>query len=119
MVFGIAVEMKYNGKTVHGTMGPFQHSAEREFAMTVNRRAIDNCSDLSQLKTASKQLLEGWASMQTAFQTIMLENMQLRQTLAKQELDLRAADEILNEAAETVQQYAPQPKKAKRFLWPW
>jgi len=119
MSFGIAMEMVYNGKTVYGTMGPFQHSAEREFAMTVNRRAIDECSSLSQLKTASKQLLEGWASMQTAFQSIMLENIQLRQALAKKELDLRAADEILNEAAETVQQYARQPKKAKQFLWPW
>jgi hypothetical protein len=49
----------------------------------------------------------------------MLENMQLRQALAKKELDLQAADELMTEAAEIVQQYAQQSPRARRRLWPW
>ena len=63
-------------------MGPFDRSTEREFALTVNRRAIDDCSNLEQLKPVAKNLLEGWSSMQTAFQSLMLENIQLRQARA-------------------------------------
>lgn len=111
--------MVYNGQVIRGVMGPFEHSAEREFAMTVNRRAIDECSSLEQLKGVSKNLLEGWSSMNTALKGLMLENLQLRQALAKRELDLQAADEILSEAAETVQRYATQSKPAKKNLWPW
>lgn len=111
--------MVYNGQVVHGIMGPFEHSAEREFALTVNRRAIDECSSLDQLKPVAKNLLEGWSTMNTALQSMMLENIQLRQALAKKELDLRAADELMNEAAEIVQQCAKQSKKAKPSLWPW
>lgn len=111
--------MVYNGKIMRGVMGPFEHSAEREFAMTVNKRAIDECSSLEQLKGVSKNLLEGWSTMNTALQSMMLENIQLRQALAKKELDLRAADELMAEAAEIVQQCAKQSKKARPSLWPW
>lgn len=119
MAFSLPVEMVYNGQIVRGIMGPFEHSAEREFAMTVNKRAIDECSSLEQLKGVSKNLLEGWSTMNTALQSMMLENIQLRQALAKKELDLRAADELMTEAAEIVQQCAKQSKKAKPSLWPW
>ena len=119
MGFCIPVEMVYNGQIKRGIMGPFQHSAEREFALTVNKRAIEECSSLDQLKPVAKNLLEGWSTMHTALQSMMLENIQLRQALAKKELDLRAADELMNEAAEIVQQCAKQPKKAKQSLWPW
>jgi len=119
MGFCIPVEMVYNGQIKRGIMGPFQHSAEREFALTVNKRAIEECSSLDQLKPVAKNLLEGWSTMNTALQSMMLENIQLRQALAKKELDLRAADELMNEAAEIVQQCAKQPKKAKQSLWPW
>ena len=111
--------MVYNGQIKRGIMGPFEHSAEREFALTVNKRAIDECSSLDQLKPVAKNLLEGWSTMNTALQSMMLENIQLRQALAKKELDLRAADELMNEAAEIVQQYAKQSKKARPSLWPW
>lgn len=111
--------MVYNGQIKRGIMGPFEHSAERQFALTVNKRAIDECSSLDQLKPVAKNLLEGWSTMNTALQSMMLENIQLRQALAKKELDLRAADELMNEAAEIVQQCAKQPKKARPSLWPW
>jgi len=119
MGFCIPVEMVYNGQIKRGIMGPFEHSAEREFALTVNKRAIDECSSLDQLKPVAKNLLEGWSTMNTALQSMMLENIQLRQALAKKELDLRAADELMNEAAEIVQQCAKQSKKARPSLWPW
>ncbi len=111
--------MVYNGQIKRGIMGPFEHSAERQFALTVNKRAIDECSSLDQLKPVAKNLLEGWSTMNTALQSMMLENIQLRQALAKKELDLRAADELMSEAAEIVQQYAKQSKKARPSLWPW
>lgn len=111
--------MVYNGQIKLGIMGPFEHSAEREFALTVNKRAIEECSSLDQLKPVAKNLLEGWSTMNTALQSMMLENIQLRQALAKKELDLRAADELMNEAAEIVQQCAKQSKKARPSLWPW
>lgn len=111
--------MVYNGQIKRGIMGPFEHSAEREFALTVNKRAIEECSSLDQLKPVAKNLLEGWSTMNTALQSMMLENIQLRQALAKKELDLRAADELMNEAAAIVQQCAKQSKKARPSLWPW
>lgn len=111
--------MVYNGQIMRGIMGPFNHSTEREFALTVNRRAIDECSSLDQLKPVAKNLLEGWSTMHTALQSMTLENIQLRQALAKKETDLRAADEIMNEAAEIVQQCGQQSKQAKKNLWPW
>jgi hypothetical protein len=119
MKFCLPIELTFNNRQVHAIMGPFEHSAEREFALTVNKRAIDDCTDLKQLKEVSKNLLQGWCSMQTAFQSMMLENMQLRQALAKKELDLQAADELMTEAAEIVQQYAQQSPRARRRLWPW
>ena len=101
------------------TMGPFQHSTEREFALTVNRRAIEECSSLEQLKPVAKNLLEGWSSLQTAFQSLMLENLQLRQALDMRDSSLRAADEMLNEAALAMQQYEQKLKRANKRPWPF
>jgi hypothetical protein len=118
--FVIPVEMVgYNGQRYRATMGPFEHTPEREFALTVNKKAIEDCSSLSQLKPVAQNLLEGWSSMQTALQSMMLENIQLRQALAQKELDLRAADELMNEAAEIVQRCGRQSAQARRRLWPW
>jgi hypothetical protein len=117
--FSIPVEMVYNGQIVRAIMGPFEHSAEREFSMMVNKRAIDECSSLDQLKPVAKNLLEGWSTMNTALQSMMLENIQLRQALAKKELDLQAADELMNEAAQIVQRCEQRSKRAKQSLWPW
>ena len=100
-------------------MGPFDRSTEREFALTVNRRAIDDCSDVEQLKPVAKNLLEGWSSMQTAFQSLMLENMQLRQALNTRDSSLRAADEMLSEAAKAMQQYEQQLKRTNKRPWPF
>ena len=100
-------------------MGPFDRSTEREFALTVNRRAIDDCSNLEQLKPVAKNLLEGWSSMQTAFQSLMLENIQLRQALAMRDDSLSAADEMLNEAVVEMQQYEQKLKRANKRPWPF
>jgi hypothetical protein len=100
-------------------MGPFEHSTEREFALTVNRKAIDDCTSLTQLKPVAKNLLEGWSSMQTAFQSLMLENIQLRQALDTRDSSLRVADEMLNEAVVAMQQYEQQLKRANKRPWPF
>ena len=100
-------------------MGPFDRSTEREFALTVNRRAIDDCSNLEQLKPVAKNLLEGWSSMQTAFQGLMLENIQLRQALSMRDDSLKAADEMLNEAVVEMQQYEQKLKRANKRPWPF
>jgi uncharacterized phage infection (PIP) family protein YhgE len=101
------------------TMGPFEHSTEREFALTVNRKAIDDCTSLTQLKPVAKNLLEGWSSMQTAFQSLMLENIQLRQALSMRDDSLRAADEMLTQAAAAMQQYEQQLNRANKRPWPF
>jgi len=125
MSFVIPAQFAYNGKNYAVHMGPFNHSAEREFALTVNRRAIDDCDSLEQLKPVAKNLLEGWSSLQTAFQSLMLENIQLRQALAKRDVDLQAAEEVINEASaliETMQKQnanGQQSWKAIRNLLPW
>jgi len=119
MTFGLPVEMVYNGRIVRGMMGPFEHSPERQFAMTVNKRAIAECSDINALKQVSQNLLEGWSSMNTALQSMMLENMQLRQAIDKRNIDLQAAEEMMNEAASTIEQYEKRLKKAKPSLWPF
>lgn len=100
-------------------MGPFEHSAEREFALAVNRKAIDECTSLDQLKPVTKNLLEGWASMNTAMQSLMKENIQLRQKIALQESSLEAADMMLSEAGSLLQKYEKQSRRAKRSLWPF
>jgi hypothetical protein len=125
MSFVIPAQFAYNGKNYAVHMGPFNDSAEREFALTVNRRAIDECTSLEQLKPVAKNLLEGWSSLQTAFQSLMLENIQLRQALAKRDVDLQAAEEIVNEASamleamQTRRERGQQSWQAIRSLLPW
>jgi hypothetical protein len=125
MSFVIPVQFAYNNKNYAASMGPFNHSTEREFALTVNRRAIDDCTSIEQLKPVAKNLLEGWASMQTAVQSLMLENIQLRQALAKRDVDLQAAEEIITEASKVIDTMrkqnarGQQSRSARRGLWPW
>lgn len=126
MKFVIPVEMVgYNGQRHKMAMGPFEHSPEREFSLTVNKRAIEECNDLRQLKPVAQNLLEGWSSMHTALQSMMLENIQLRQAMAKKDLDLKAAEELINHASaliETMQserECALQSRRANWHLWPW
>jgi len=125
MSFVIPTQFAYNGKNYAVHMGPFNHSAEREFALTVNRRAIDECTSLEQLKPVAKNLLEGWSSLQTAFQSLMLENIQLRQALDKRNVDLQAAEDVMNEASamleamQTRRERGQQSWQAIRSLLPW
>jgi hypothetical protein len=125
MSFVIPVQFAYNNKNYAASMGPFNHSTEREFALTVNRRAIDDCTSIEQLKPVAKNLLEGWASMQTAVQSLMLENIQLRQALDKSKVDLQAAEEIMTQAGDMLEAMqkqsgrAQQSRRAMRGLWPW
>lgn len=121
MSFVIPVQFAYNGKNYAASMGPFNHSTEREFALTVNRRAIDECTSLEQLKPVAKNLMEGWSSMQTAFQSLMLENIQLRQALSKSQLDMSAAEELLVQASSAIDalREKKQSARAMRNLWPW
>ena len=119
MKFGIPVEMVYNGKTRITVMGPFEHSPQREFALVVNKKAIADCSDMKQLKEVAHNLLVGWSSMQTALQSMMLENMQLRQAMDKRDVDLEAANAIIEEASLLIDQYTQQLRKAKKGLWSW
>jgi hypothetical protein len=117
--FNLPVELVLNGRRHMALMGPFDHSPEREFALTVNRKAIDDCTSLEQLKPVAKNLLEGWASMNTALQSMMLENIQLRQAIAVKDSSLEAADALLSEAGSLLQKYEKQSARAKRSLWPF
>lgn len=117
------MEISYNGRKHTVIMGTFQHSMEREFALTANKKAIAECRDLEGLKAAATNLLEGWSAMQTACQGMMLENIQLRQALDQRQNDLAAAEQILNEAASTIdamrKQCEQQSKRSTWRLWPW
>jgi hypothetical protein len=119
--YSLPVQFYYNGRNHMAAMGPFQHSTEREFALTVNRKAIDDCSSLETLKPVAKNLLEGWSSLQTAVQSLMLENIQLRQAMAKQQTDLEAAEELIQGASILIDDLRGerQSKKAKWSLWPF
>ncbi|CAB4155175.1 hypothetical protein UFOVP649_90 [uncultured Caudovirales phage] len=119
MKFGIPVEMVYNGKTRVTVMGPFEHSPQREFALVVNKKAIADCSDMKKLKEVAHNLLVGWSSMQTALQSMMLENMQLRQAMDKRDVDLEAANAIIEEASLLIDQYTQQLNQTKKGLWSW
>jgi hypothetical protein len=125
MSFVIPVQFAYNGKNYARQMGPFDHSTEREFALTVNRRAIDDCRSIEQLRPVTKNLLEGWSALQTAFQGLMLENLQLRQALAKRDVDLEAAEVIVNEASVMLDAMRKEIERgqrsgsARKGLWPW
>ena len=117
----LPVSFDYDGRKYIASMGPFNHSTEREFALTVSRKAIDDCKSLEQLKQVSMNLLEGWASMQTAVQSLMLENIQLRQAIDKKDVDIEAADELLSQASQFIEHVVSEQKlaKAKKRLWPW
>lgn len=121
MRFVLPVELRdYNGKSVVATMGPFEHSTERQFALTVHKKAIEECDNIKSLKEVATNLLIGWSGIQTASQALILENIQLRQALAQRDNDLQAAEAIIAESAELIEkQYGKQSSRAKWRLWPW
>ena len=121
MAFVIPVDFAYNGQKYNGIMGPFEHSTEREFSLTVSKKAIMECTDTQKLREVSLNLLTAWSGMQTAFQSLMLENINLRQAMGTQQSDLEAADKLLSEATELInaQQHELQSKKSRINPWPW
>ena len=107
-------------------MGPFERSMEREFSLAVNKKAIDECTDLKQLKEVATNLLVGWSNMQGAVGELIKENMNLRHAIGLREADLQAAEELMNQAASLLEtQAADQTNKPSRSsqskwrLWPW
>ena len=80
---------------------------------------LEQCEDKDKLKQVAIQLWESHIAQATAMQSLMMENIQLRQANAMQEGSLRAADQLLTEAGQLLQKYEQQLSGAKRGLWPW
>lgn len=107
-------------------MGPFERSMEREFSLAVNKKAIDECSDLKQLKEVATNLLVGWSNMQGAIGELIKENMQLRHAIGLREADLQAAEELMTHAANLLDEKAvdrasktSRSSQSIRRWWPW
>lgn len=99
MSFSLPVVVGYNGRKFLLRMGPFNHSPEREFSLLSAKKAVDDCSDLQALKTSTKNLVEAFGALQTAYQSLMLENIKLTQTLMARDSDIVAAEQLLQEVA--------------------
>lgn len=117
--FALPVELSLNGQSYVAWMGPFQHSTEREFLLHAQKKVLEECQDKDKLKQVAIQLWESHIAQATAMQSLMMENIQLRQANAMQESSLRAADQLLTEAGQALQKYEQQSAGAKRGLWPW
>jgi hypothetical protein len=117
--FALPVELSFNGQPYVAWMGPFKHSTEREFLLHSQKKVLEECQDKDRLKQVAIQLWESHIAQATAMQSLMMENIQLRQANAMQESSLRAADQLLTEAGQALQQYEQQSSGAKRGLWPW
>jgi hypothetical protein len=113
------VQLVLDGQPRTAIMGPFEHSTERQFSLTVQKNAVQACQNKEELRSIALHLLEGWAASTTALQGLMLENIELRQYMAVQASSLKAADAMLTEAGQSLQQYEQQSNGAKRGLWPW
>lgn len=119
MPFTIPIELVgYDGRKRMAVM-TFEHSTEREFQLTVSRQAIKECQDKEKLREVAGNLLEGWAALQTAFQAMMKENLELRQAMMVKDSSLEAADALLDEAAKALKKYERQSKRASFRLWPF
>lgn len=101
-------------------MGPFERSLEREFSLSIQKKAIEDCDSLGQLKEVSLNLLQGWSNMQEAVQTLVMENIQLRQAMSLRDDELKVAEALMEEAADQIEkQQKQQSSQSKRNLWPW
>ena len=120
-MFSIPVGLNYNGRDCIAAMGPFERSMERDFALVANRKALGECKDADKLREVALMMMEGWSNMQEAVSSLVKENLELRQAMQLQEHDLQAADELLMEAAEAVNNFAKkqQSAQAKKFPWPF
>ena len=117
--FNLPVELSSNGRPYIAWMGPFENSTEREFLLHSQKKVLEQCEDKDRLKKVAIQLWESHIAQATAMQSLMLENIQLRQVNAKHESSLRAADQLLTEAGSLLQQYEQQSSGARQGLWPW
>jgi len=120
-MFSIPVGLNYNGRECIAAMGPFERSMERDFALVANRKALGECKDADKLREVALTMMEGWSNMQEAVSSLVKENLELRQAMQLQEHDLQAADELLMEAADAVNNFAKkqQSAQAKKFPWPF
>jgi hypothetical protein len=126
MQYSLPVIVDYDGRKVLGAMGPFERSLERDFAIALNKKAIEECNDLAKLKEVATNLLEGWSNMQGAVTGLVNENLKLRQALGIREADLAAAEQLMNEAADIIEKRASgrsskrgRSSQSKWRLWPW
>jgi hypothetical protein len=120
-MFSIPVGLNYNGRDCIAAMGPFERSMERDFALVANKKALSECNDVEKLRQVACMMMEGWSNMQEAVTSLVKENLELRQAMQLQEHDLQAADELLMEAADAVNNFAKkqQSAQAKKFPWPF
>ena len=120
MQYKIPVIIDYDGMKRIVKMGPFERSLEREFALSVQTKAIEDCKSTEQLREVAKNLLEGWSNMQEALQTLVLENIELRQAMTLRDSELKAAETLMEEAAREIErQHSLQSSQSKHGLWPW
>lgn len=119
MKFALPVQLSLNGQSSVAWMGPFEHSTEREFLLHSQKRLLEECEDKEKLRKVAIQLWESHIAQGTAVQSLLMENIQLRQAMAVQQSSLQAADAMLTEAGKALQQYERQSADAKKGLWPW
>jgi hypothetical protein len=120
-LFNVPVGLNYNGREYIATMGPFERSMERDFALIANKKALDECNDIEKLKEVAWNMMQGWSNMQDATASLVKENLELRQAMQLQQMDLEAADQLLGEAGEAIKTFVEQQQssQARRFLWPF
>jgi hypothetical protein len=120
-LFNVPVALSYNGRDYIAEMGPFERSMERDFALVANKKALDECNDIDKLKEVAWSMMQGWSNMQDATASLVKENLELRQAMQIQQMDLEAADALLGEAGEAIKAFSEQQQssQARRFLWPF
>ena len=120
-MFSIPVALSYNGRDYITEMGPFERSMERDFALVANKKALDECNDIEKIKEVAWNMIQGWSNMQDATASLVKENLELRQAMQIQQMDLEAADALLGEAGEAIKAFSEQQQssQSKRFLWPF
>ena len=120
-LFNVPLALNYNGQECIAAMGPFERSMERDFALVANKKAVAECTDINKLRELACTMMEGWSNMQEATKALVMENLELRQAMQMQQMDLEAADALLGEAGEAIKHFAEkeQSSQAKKFLWPF
>jgi hypothetical protein len=120
-MFSIPVGLNYNGQDCIAAMGPFERSMERDFALVANKKALAECDDINKIREVACTMMEGWSNMQEAVTALVKENLELRQAMQMQQMDLEAADQLLGEAGEAIKTFVEQKQssQSRRFLWPF